>query len=136
MRSSAYLIKALDPSITLNDGAYDLMDVRIPLGTLLNPFLELYFPLRIEHYAPIPVWGCTAAGTGCASTTASSARASSRCTMTAGSRNHGRERYAIREHTQAANPEHGLPRPSCARQTVPASRSRPGATSSPCRKGL
>ncbi|KAJ7695422.1 Hydantoinase/oxoprolinase-domain-containing protein [Mycena rosella] len=37
MRSSAYLIKALDPSITLNDGAYDLMDVRIPLGTLLNP---------------------------------------------------------------------------------------------------
>ncbi|KAJ7207148.1 Hydantoinase/oxoprolinase-domain-containing protein [Mycena pura] len=36
-RSSAYLIKALDPSITLNDGAYDLMDVRIPLGTLLNP---------------------------------------------------------------------------------------------------
>ncbi|KAJ7755337.1 Hydantoinase/oxoprolinase-domain-containing protein [Mycena maculata] len=28
---------ALDPSITLNDGAYDLMDVRIPLGTLLNP---------------------------------------------------------------------------------------------------
>ncbi|CAK5272605.1 unnamed protein product [Mycena citricolor] len=37
MRSSAYLIKALDPSITLNDGAYDLMDVRIPRGTLLNP---------------------------------------------------------------------------------------------------
>lgn len=36
-RSSSYLIKALDPSITVNDGAYDLMDVRIPLGTLLKP---------------------------------------------------------------------------------------------------
>ncbi|KIJ53509.1 hypothetical protein M422DRAFT_241749 [Sphaerobolus stellatus SS14] len=37
MRSSSYLIKALDPTITVNDGAYDLMDVRIPLGTILKP---------------------------------------------------------------------------------------------------
>ncbi|KAJ7875468.1 hypothetical protein B0H13DRAFT_2348139 [Mycena leptocephala] len=36
-RSSADLIKALDTSITVRLGAYDLMHVRIPLGTLLNP---------------------------------------------------------------------------------------------------
>jgi N-methylhydantoinase B/oxoprolinase/acetone carboxylase alpha subunit len=36
-RSSSYLIKALDPSIMVNDGSYDLMDVRIPTGCILKP---------------------------------------------------------------------------------------------------
>ena len=37
MHSGVFLIMLADPQILFNDGFYDLMEVRIPKGTLLNP---------------------------------------------------------------------------------------------------
>lgn len=37
MHSGVFLIQLADPQILFNDGFYDLMEVRVPRGTLLNP---------------------------------------------------------------------------------------------------
>lgn len=38
MFAGVYMIMVFDPQILFNDGFYDLMDVRIPAGSLLKPF--------------------------------------------------------------------------------------------------
>ena len=37
MFCGVYMIMVFDPQIMFNDGFYDLMEVRIPEGTLLKP---------------------------------------------------------------------------------------------------
>ena len=37
MFCGVYMIMVFDPAIMFNDGFYDLMEVRIPEGTLLKP---------------------------------------------------------------------------------------------------
>jgi len=39
----SFTINVVDPQIVFNDGFYELVDVRIPQGTLLNQIIRLRF---------------------------------------------------------------------------------------------
>lgn len=51
MHCGVFLIQLADPQILFNDGFYDLMDVRIPLGTLLNPIKPAALSCRTHGLA-------------------------------------------------------------------------------------
>ena len=49
MFCGVYMIKALDPQIMFNDGFYDLMEVRIPEGSILKPREPAALSCRTHH---------------------------------------------------------------------------------------
>ena len=54
MFAGVYMIMVFDPQILFNDGFYDLMDVRIPPGTLLKPLKPAALSCRTHALGRLP----------------------------------------------------------------------------------